>query len=419
VPSSGGELKLVDIPGVKARGYLYPQFLPGSEDFLFLLLPEDAEGGEVYLATLRGGKAVNPVLLTRNDTAASYTPAGGGRILFVRNDNLYSQKLDRKGRTLVGDAELLQRGVASVPGLAVDHAFFSVSRTGVVAWRPGKAALNQVTIFDRRGKEIGTAGPPSAVRSLILSPDETRLLAYGESSWLIDPGQSGRLSLGTGWSWTLWSPDGSRLLGSRTSSGRVGERVVNATGEVHEIGAAPGDLQDVSPDGKQVLIRPGARGIFSLRLQGPEQGRTPITVVEAAGEAPYGAGFSPDGRWIVYSIRGTQGSEIGVYVQPFPGPGLRTQIANGGGFPVWRKDGKEIIIADDRGVWSIRVDATGNGLHFGTPELLFSGLRSPAGYHLPDRPLAVSRDGSRIYFVQAVEQPDSSVIHIRMGWAGK
>jgi hypothetical protein len=30
--------------------------------------------------------------------------------------------------------------------------------------------------------------------------------------------------------------------------------------------------------------------------------------------------------------------------------------------------------------------------------------------------LAVSRDGSRIYFPQAVEQPDSDVIHIRMGW---
>jgi hypothetical protein len=33
-------------------------------------------------------------------------------------------------------------------------------------------------------------------------------------------------------------------------------------------------------------------------------------------------------------------------------------------------------------------------------------------------PLAVSRDGSRIYFPQAFEPPDSDVIHIRMGWEG-
>jgi len=30
--------------------------------------------------------------------------------------------------------------------------------------------------------------------------------------------------------------------------------------------------------------------------------------------------------------------------------------------------------------------------------------------------LAVSRDGSRFYFPQAVEQPDSDVIHVKMGW---
>jgi len=29
--------------------------------------------------------------------------------------------------------------------------------------------------------------------------------------------------------------------------------------------------------------------------------------------------------------------------------------------------------------------------------------------------LAVSRDGSRIYYQQPVEQPDSDVIHIKMG----
>ena len=54
-----------------------PTFCPG-EDFLFLFMPPDAEGGEQYLATLRDGKAVNPTLLMKNDTAASYTPAGGG-----------------------------------------------------------------------------------------------------------------------------------------------------------------------------------------------------------------------------------------------------------------------------------------------------------------------------------------------------
>ena len=193
---------------------------------------------------------------------------------------------------------------------------------------------------------------------------------------------------------------------------KVAERTVTGTGEVHELGDATGDLEDVSPDGKQVLMH-AANGIASLRLQGTEPDRTPKIAIQP-GEQPSGAGFSPDGRWIVYFVRGT-----GVYVQPFPGPGLRQQIAGASRFPVWRKDGKEIVIADQRGVWSVRVDAAGGGLRFGAPELLFSGIRFPIGNIGASRPLAVSRDGSRFYFPQAAEQPDPSVIHVRMGWEGK
>jgi hypothetical protein len=193
---------------------------------------------------------------------------------------------------------------------------------------------------------------------------------------------------------------------------RVGERTVTGTGEVHELGTATGDLEDVSPDGKQVLMHT-ANGIALLRLQETEPDRTPKIAIQP-GEQPFGAGFSPDGRWIVYFVRGA-----GVYVQPFPGPGLRTQIASSGRHPVWRKDGKEIVFGDGRGVWSVHVDAASDRLRFGAPELLFSGIRRPVGYNLSDRPLAVSRDGSRFYFPQAVEQPDSGVIHIRMGWDNK
>ena len=68
---------------------------------------------ELFIATLRDGKAIDPRLLFSNDTAAAFTSAGGGRILFVRNDNLYAQKLDVKARHLISDPELVQERVAS------------------------------------------------------------------------------------------------------------------------------------------------------------------------------------------------------------------------------------------------------------------------------------------------------------------
>jgi hypothetical protein len=248
-----------------------------------------------------------------------------------------------------------------------------------------------------------------------LSPDETRLVASGSRSWLLTTGQSGiSLDLGLGW-WGLFSPDGLRLLG-RTDAGRLAERFVNGTSETQDLGEIRTNPQDISPDGKQVLTMVPPEGLFASRLAGSKEERSP-QAIPPTGEMSRGSAFSPDGRWIVYSAFGKGKQPTGVYVQAFPGNGLRQQIVPTGGFPIWRKDGKEIVIAGDESLWSVPVSEAAAGLRFGERELLFSGLRWPASPTFQSRPLAVSRDGSRIYFVQGVAQPDSGVIHVRMGWA--
>jgi hypothetical protein len=149
VPVAGGKAFPVEVPGLKGGRYYNPEFLPGSEDFLFTFTPSDSADAQIFMATLRGGKAADPRLLFSNDTAAAFTSAGGGRILFVRNDNLYTQKLDRKAWHLIGETELLLEHVASYAGPR--KAYFSVSNSGTVAWRSGSAVVSQVVIFDRKG----------------------------------------------------------------------------------------------------------------------------------------------------------------------------------------------------------------------------------------------------------------------------
>jgi serine/threonine protein kinase len=416
--AGSGEPVPMIIAGMKEGDYYHPEFLPGGKDLLFFFVPFEGspEGGEVYLASFRDAQIVNPVLLMRNDTAARYTPAEGGRILFVRDNSLYSQKLNLAARQVDGESELIQHGVASGPGLTVYRADFSVSRSGVVAFRPGTAAVAQVTIFDRQGSEIGKAGPAGTFESLSLSPDETRLLASGDRSWLLDVGQTGRLSLGREWEWNVWSPDGSRLLGRFAGAGRrFGERALDGSGAVHEFGESPGMLHDLSPDGKEALFMvSGGRGIFSIRL---DSNRTePVQRVSVeTGDAVFTPGFSPDGRWIVYALR-TQGN-FAIFVQPFPGPGLRKQVTTVGRFPVWRKDGKEIVYIVGPEVWSVGVESDRKGLRFSSPRRLFSGVRLLPGTNGGDRPIAISRDGSHIYLPQAAEQPNLNVIHVKMGWS--
>jgi hypothetical protein len=406
IPAGSSEPKQIDLPGVKAgTGYFSPWFLPGGEEFLIGLSSRSAEN-EVYLATLREGRVADPVLLMKNANGVRYTSAGGGRIVFARDSNLYARRLNRTTRSLEGNEELIGENVLG--GL------FSVSRNGIVAWRPGRPQPAQVTIFDRKGTAIGTAGPATGFLSLKLSLDERHLLISAPAqSWLLEPNSPGRVNVSQGNITMLWSRDPGRVLVPHPQGSRIVERPLAGESDGRELADVPGlaRLEDLSADGKTVLFTRGAfaTAVYALRLDGAAEERRPTAVLDT-GEFVWNTRFSPDGRWIVFQVAG---KDSGIYVQEFPGPGLRKLIATGE-YPVWRKDGKEIIYLESNRIWSVPVDASGPQLRFGTPVALFS-VR-PVSRVLDVSPLAVSRDGSRIYFPHAPEQPDSDVIHIRMGW---
>jgi hypothetical protein len=72
-----------------------------------------------------------------------------------------------------------------------------------------------------------------------------------------------------------------------------------------------------------------------------------------------------------------------------------------------------MFVGSQNGIYSVGVESTHGELQFGPPKLLFTGVREPARANVGSRSLAVSRDGSRIYWLQAIEQPGADVIHIR------
>ena len=401
-----GTAASVSIPDKRTGDLVYPEFLPGSEDFLVLFKPEDGEG-EVWLATLSQGAVTKTTVLFKNDTAARYTPSDGGRVLFVKNDNLYSQRLNRSSRAVEGQPELVVKSVASQPGLA--RADFSVARDGTIAWRPGHAALAQVTVFDRKGAVVGSAGPPGAIESVFVSPaDDSRLLVIGTDPAIVDVGQGGRLALPRDTDWINWL-DGGHVLGVQGEN-RIVARSANNIGSTDQIGQlAPGSfgLKLLSPDGKFVLTRiPPSGGGGWARLSDMTGTWTPLV---GSDELHADFSFSPDGRFVLYDAY-----PGGIFVQPFPGPGRRQLIDQGGIDPVWRGDGKEIVFVRDNAVWSVAVNMSADPATFGPPERLFEGLRRAPAAVAQSQGLAVSRDGARFFIVQGVEQPDTNVIHVMM-----
>lgn len=55
--------------------------------------------------------------------------------------------------------------------------------------------------------------------------------------------------------------------------------------------------------------------------------------------SPFNAEFSPDGRWMAYTLR--TGDSANVYVEPIPATGSKFQITTRNGHhPIWMPDGK-------------------------------------------------------------------------------
>src|SRR5579871_1767790 len=421
--ADGGNPTRLHVPGLSGGTFYSPEYLPDGKNLLFAWASNADPEAAIYLAAIEDGKVKRgPFPLLKNATAGHYSPARGGRLLYVRDDQLYAQKIDIAHGKLQGPPEPVVDGVYSAP--ISRHAQFSVSRDDVLVWRSGRASLAQMTWFDRSGKASATVGPPCFPVTIRLSPDERHVI--------FAPSQAGRavaetnregflpflslLPLTDGTNPGMWMPASSDVLYLR-KSGSTSQvlRRPAAVGPETEVARLPGadGLLDISPDGRSLLYVANDHSgpkLYALRLE--DAGRT--AKPEFISEASQGK-FSPDGHWIVYK---SLAATTEVYVQAFPRLGLPTQISVGGGrSPVWRADGKEILYLNGSTIYSVRVASHGDAIEASPPQPLFS-VRVPA-IDGGVTPFDVTRDGSRILFEQSVEQPQPQVTYMMTAWGSR
>ena len=81
--------------------------------------------------------------------------------------------------------------------------------------------------------------------------------------------------------------------------------------------------------------------------------------------------LSPDGRWLAYTSNEPGRAEV--FVQPFAGPGGRSQIStDGGSEPVWSRDGRELFYLNGDRMMAVEI-TTAPAFRAGAPRLLFEG----------------------------------------------
>jgi serine/threonine protein kinase len=413
VSAGGGEVTPIVTPGnTFAR---WPSFLPDGRHFLYVgRLPTEVNMIGILVGSIEPG--FEPRSVVAGDSNASF--AAPGVLLFMRGERLMQQRFDLDRLKVSGDATPVVEDVFYNPG--VGRADFTVSSSGVLAFRSSSNRGNQFAWFDRAGKLLETIGPPGNYRTPDLSPDGQRL-AYGDVNqrdvWIFDLARhtSSRFTNGPGTETApVWFPDGTKIA-YRTDQRGMFEKDVTGTGAERVLLAQQVNGPDqISADGKWVLyfaVTPGGnQDVYVLPTAGERKPQlvvqTPFPDVEPQ--------FSPDVRWLAYASNENGRNEV--YVQAFPSTGRRWQISNSGGRqPLWRADGKELFfVSDDRKFYAVDVSSSANSgsFEYGVPHFLFdmrANVFNSRNSYIP------SRDGKR-FLVNMLLEADDAPINVVHNW---
>ena len=425
VSESGGAPRSVTQfdPDLKEDSHRHPRFLPDGRHFLYLAR---VNGGSpdngVMVSSIDGGPSK---LLVRSPAAAEYA---SGHLLFMRDGTLMAQPFDPSRLELSGEAFPLAEDlnlVAPATALAV----FSASADGILVYQTGgSGAARKLVWRDRSGRVTGTLGDEATFWDVALSPggDQAAVNVSGPAGsadlWLYDiaRGVGTRLTFDPHDEWGLaWSPNAKTIAFASDREGHYDLYTIAVGGTQPEQLLYKSDTTKVpdciSPDGRLLMYSEQSRetgwDLWLLPLEGEH---TPRPFINTPFDQPMAA-FSPDSRWVAYGSNESGAMEV--YVVPFPGPGRKWQISTqGGSWPQWRSDGREIFYRGPTGtIFATSIEAGGDTLTIGMPESLFL-LATPQSSNQRYFP---KPDGSGFLSIEPVDAQVRSPLTVVMNWPAK
>jgi serine/threonine-protein kinase len=415
-----------------------PSLLPGDVALMFTVRKRERTWGdeEVVAQVLASGERK---VLLHDATDARYVPSG--HLVFLRRAVLFAVAFDPVRLEIRGESVPLLDGVAQA--LVSRHSYditgagqFAVAPNGALAYVAGGALSYpdaRPVAVDREGR---VSPLPAAVRpygpGVKLSPDGQRLALTvrgltDRPLFLYDMarGTLTRLTPGGEAHPWLWSPDGERIAFNWLTDGvrHLAWQRTDGSAPPTRLVRDAGFLSSWSPDGERLAtVKSNGQNtdIWMASLDDSKVTLQPFT------RTPHSEGwpeFSPDGRWLAYAS--DDSGRVEVYVQPYPGPGPRTQVSvNGGTSPAWNPAGRELFFVTARDpaqapearqmmVVDVRTSPT---LRLGAPRALFSFSSREVGFvGSPARCYDVSRDGQRFFAIQGGRfSPPPPVTHIHL-----
>jgi serine/threonine protein kinase/Tol biopolymer transport system component len=398
-----------------------PYFLPDGRHYLYLMPSAQPSGAAIYAASLDSKDVTRVVAAESNPVYAE-----PGYLLYHRGGTLYSQPFNPGKLSVSGQAI---RIADRIPYGMTGAAAFAASHTGVLIFRnnpqtpstrggsPGGSIPSTPLLWiDRSGRKVGEAGATANWAGVDLSPDGKRVAVHrhdadGGDIWIFEEGKETpakfTFDAAQDNSMPVWSPDGTRIAFGSRRNGKPGLYVKvadNTRGEEllveSEIPAMP---MSWSPDGRllvYVVNDPKTAGdIWALPMIGEKK---PFVLLQTPADEHHPQ-LSPDGKWLAYSSNETGRSEI--YIRSFPEGPVKIQVSvNGGVFPRWRHDGRELCFMSLVALGNLMaadIRVAGDSIQRDVPHVLFQsiyagGVHAAGQYHA----YAVSPNAQRFLIPQ-------------------
>jgi eukaryotic-like serine/threonine-protein kinase len=301
----------------------------------------------------------------------------------------------------------------------------AVARSGNLAYVSGperteRASSTRLVWVSRDGKESPASSTVRGYEDMSIARDE-KMAAFTIPAdpvwniWILDleRGNVNRLTFNGDNRDPLWSPDRRHVAYTSFRDGHFGIYWSAVDGSSPEQKLTSNQFEPTAeaftPDGKKLIFTQDVTATnvnsWEVAVTGDA---TPVPLI-SLGEGD-SLDISPDGKWIAYESAET--GQLEVYVQPYPGPGGKWQISNGGGYrPHWSPDGKEIFFRWGDAMMAATVETHP---HFtsDTAHVLFTGRYAHAGRDY-------ETDGRRFLMMKREDQKGPTSLQVVLNWTGE